>query len=97
MLVAAIVFTMLVITPHALAALAIIEYDIPTVSSQPYYITAGPDGNLWFAEGGTGKLGKITPSGAITEEALSNPGAQPVELITGPDITFGLRNLSLTK
>ncbi len=42
------------------------EYSIPNPASDPIEITAGPDGNLWFAEW-SGKIGRITPSGQITE------------------------------
>jgi streptogramin lyase len=57
-------------------------YKVPTADIQPRYITPGPDGNLWFTEGGevftpnpdpdTGgtfhtNVGRITPRGDITE------------------------------
>ncbi len=48
-------------------------------------ITAGSDGNLWFAESqGSGKIGRISPSGTITEFAtgLSRP---PEGMAAGPD------------
>ena len=37
--------------------------------SHPQGIAAGADGNLWFADQGIGAsaIGKITPSGAITD------------------------------
>jgi streptogramin lyase len=41
------------------------EFPTPTAASTPYAITTGPDGNLWFTEGT--KVGRITPSGTITE------------------------------
>jgi virginiamycin B lyase len=53
----------------------------------PYGITAGPDGNLWFTDegnlsAGSGKIGRITTSGAITEfGSLSNP----TQITPGPD------------
>jgi len=31
-----------------------------TLSSTPTWITAGPDGNLWFVEGETNKIGYIS-------------------------------------
>lgn len=37
---------------------AITEYPLPTYSSSPLAIAAGPDGNLWFTE--YGKIGRIT-------------------------------------
>jgi hypothetical protein len=39
----------------------ITECDLPTANSYPYEITAGPDGNIWFAEAGANKIGRITP------------------------------------
>ena len=44
----------------------ITEYPIPTSNSNPYAITAGPDGNLWFTELYGNKIRKITPGGTIT-------------------------------
>ena len=46
----------------------ITEFPIPTASRNPAQIVTGPDGNLWFTEGvPDGGIGKITPSGIITE------------------------------
>lgn len=50
----------------------------------PHGITAGPDGNLWFAERQGDAIGRITTSGVITEFpviALSHP----TEIVAGPD------------
>ena len=38
--------------------------------SSPAEITRGADGNLWFTDYGTNAIGKITPSGVITEFSL---------------------------
>ncbi|HEV3165438.1 MAG TPA: Ig-like domain-containing protein [Isosphaeraceae bacterium] len=41
------------------------------------HITTGPDGNLWFTDNTTSKIGRITPQGAVTEWALpqyTSPG-----------------------
>lgn len=38
-----------------------------TSDANPKGIVAGPDGNLWFTEKSRpGRIGRITPSGAIT-------------------------------
>jgi streptogramin lyase len=55
-----------------------------TASSQPHGITAGPDGNLWFAEFTAGKIGRITPAGVITEFSIPS-GALPWDIAAGPD------------
>jgi virginiamycin B lyase len=59
-----------VFTPLAAgaAATAITEFPIPTAGSTPQGITAGSDGNLWFAEStGGSRIGQITPGGSINE------------------------------
>jgi streptogramin lyase len=61
----------------------ITEYALPA-KSNPYGITAGPDGNVWFVEHEASKIGKITPSGTITEYSLpANSG--PWEIAAGPE------------
>ncbi len=40
-----------------------------TALGDPTSITVGPDGNLWFVEYQAGRIGKVTPQGAITEVA----------------------------
>jgi streptogramin lyase len=49
---------------------------------------AGPDGNMWFADSGSANadaaIGKITPSGQITEYA-SPVGGKPRWIVVGPD------------
>src|SRR6266511_3602233 len=52
-----------------------------------FAIAPGPDGNLWFTDGGaTDSIGRITPTGAITMfSAGLNPGAEPFGIAPGPD------------
>ena len=37
------------------------SFTVPTKPANLKGITAGPDGNLWFAESGSNKIGRITP------------------------------------
>jgi streptogramin lyase len=60
------------------------EFVLPTADSRPYQITAGPDGNLWFTESNKGTVGKITPSGVITEYHIRKSSG-PYGITTGPD------------
>jgi virginiamycin B lyase len=54
--------------------------------SVPANITAGPDKAMWFTEGGSGKIGRMTTSGQLTNEyALPSSGSQPVDIVKGPD------------
>src|SRR5436190_20165716 len=46
------------------------EFALPNPDSVPDIIKAGPDGNLWFNEGNQHELGRISPSGQITEVTL---------------------------
>jgi streptogramin lyase len=51
-------------------------------------MTKGPEaGTFWFSNYGTGKVGKITTAGAITEYklSLSGPFEGPLGIVTGPD------------
>ncbi len=43
------------------STLAIEEFSVPTTSSFPAFIAAGPDGNLWFTEWAAGKIGRAAP------------------------------------
>ena len=63
-----------------------------TAFSDPSSITLGPDGNLWFDEyASPGRIGKITPQGAITEVATGNStpnfslNPQINGMVAGPD------------
>jgi streptogramin lyase len=59
----------------------------------PLNIIAGPDGALWFTEGGlvtggSGAIGRITTSGSVSEYVLPTPAghdSEAWELVVGPD------------
>src|SRR5438128_2358664 len=68
----------------------ITEFPVPTSSSHPAGITAGPDGNLWFTESNANQIGRITTSGGFTEFPLpttcgSSFGCEPIGITAGPD------------
>jgi virginiamycin B lyase len=65
-------------------AATITEYSIPTAGSYPEGITAGPDGNLWFTESSPSKIGRITPTGTITEFSVTW-SSEPQGITAGPD------------
>ncbi len=80
------------------AAGSVTEFAIPTAVSLVVGITAGPDGNLWFAEsaapgdsvGGLvtsapGAIGRITPTGTITEFPIPTANARVNFIAAGPD------------
>jgi streptogramin lyase len=60
----------------------ITEYALPS-GSGPIGIAAGPDGNLWFSEERTNKVGKITTAGTVTEYSLPAE-SDPYGIAAGP-------------
>ncbi len=69
----------------AFAALAFIQYPVPTPNSTPVGITAGPDGSLWFTELDGNNIGRITINGAIIEYSVPTANSKPIEITFGPD------------
>lgn len=51
----------------------------------PNFITAGPDGALWFTDTSNNAIGKITTSGTISEFSIPSSGSSPNGIIVGPD------------
>lgn len=67
------------------AAPTMTEFPLPSGGRSPAGITAGPDGNVWFAESaGSGGIGRITPTGTITEFTAGLSG-QAESIALGPD------------
>ena len=62
---------------------AITEFPIPSGSSQPSGITV-LDGNLWFTEQATGKIGEMTPTGHFTEFTVPAT-SKPDQITAGSD------------
>ncbi|MGY2897014.1 virginiamycin B lyase family protein [Deinococcus sp. UYEF24] len=48
-------------------------------------ITSNTDGNLWFTEPGANKIGRITPTGVVTEFTVPTPNANPAEIVSDSD------------
>jgi streptogramin lyase len=55
-------------------------------NAHPFAVTAGPNGNVWFVDQQTGKVGEVTPTGQITFPP-NQPASysQPSGITTGPD------------
>jgi virginiamycin B lyase len=71
--------------PQVAVAQTVTEFPITTIDSQPFDITAGPDGALWFVEQAGNKIGRITTAGSITEFSIPTPGSKPSSITAGPD------------
>jgi virginiamycin B lyase len=73
------------IEPRRLLA-SVAEFPVPTPRGEPESVVAGPDGNLWFTELASGKIGAINPTThAISEFPLSNRSALPSGIAAGSD------------
>ena len=48
-------------------------------------ITAGPDGNLWFADSTANSIGKVTTTGVVTEYLTPMGSSGPSGITVGPD------------
>src|SRR5262245_54288010 len=57
-------------------------------------ITAGPDGNVWFADPVAHAVGRITPAGQVTE--FPTPGIEADAITAGPDGNLWFLNNALT-
>jgi virginiamycin B lyase len=63
-----------------------VEYQIVAPGASPSGMTAGADGNVWFVDtNDQNKVGRVTPSGTITEFALPGSVGGPETITTGPD------------
>ncbi len=78
-------------------AVTINEFTISTYDSQPFFITRGPDGNLWFAEEFGDNIGRITTSGVITEFTIPTVGSFSRGITAGPDGNLWFTELAGTK
>jgi streptogramin lyase len=61
------------------------EFPVPNANPGLEVIAAGPDGNLWFAEQFSDKIGRITPAGVVTEFPVSMSSFLPFGIAAGPD------------
>lgn len=74
-------------TSQAHAAIgSVTEYSIPTSGVHPWYLTTGPDNNVWYTGYSTSsKLGRITTSGAFTEYSVPVPNMALMGVVGGSD------------
>jgi streptogramin lyase len=61
------------------------EFAIPTPASSPTSITQAADGNLWFTEFGTDKIGRINATTKVITEFTLPSGSGPLTIISAPD------------
>jgi virginiamycin B lyase len=80
-------FMLLVRAAHPAPIGALKQYQLPTADSAPRYIATGSDGNRWFTESSEflpATIGRITPSGAVTEFGPACPFCILNDIAQGP-------------
>src|SRR5262245_3661455 len=78
----------LILLGAATAAFGQIIQEFPTLppGRAPEGIVLGPDGNMWIAEEGGNRIGKISPSGALLDEfPIATANSSPETIVVGPD------------
>jgi hypothetical protein len=64
---------------------SITRFDLGSPENTPASITAGPDGNLWFAQPSIDQIGRITPAGQITLFPVPTAFSEPTVIAPGPN------------
>jgi virginiamycin B lyase len=68
------------------------------ITGDPTYITAGPDGALWFTERGHDRIGRITVGGTVTEYSTGlSAGAEPYRITAGSDGALWFTEIALNQ
>ena len=60
-------------------------FPTPTAGSNPYEITTGPAGDLWFTENAANRIGVISTGGTIHEYQIPTTASRPNGIVAGPD------------
>jgi len=69
-----------------LPANAITTFSVPTAASNPTGIAQGADGNLWYTENTTNKIGVISPTTGYSQEfTIPTANSGPTGITKGPD------------
>jgi virginiamycin B lyase len=83
--------------PAAPAAQPSITYTfVGTGSSRPFWITPGPDGNLWFTDTDASAIGRITPDGTVNLFPIG-PGKRPYAIVAGADGNLWFTEMAVDK
>ena len=72
-------------SPASAATPAFSVFDLPTSPSRPSGIAVGADGNLWFTESASNNIGRITPTGTLTEFTIPTANADAERIVSGLD------------
>src|SRR5438309_3663358 len=63
------------------------EFPVTAAAADPLAITAGPDGNLWFADGNTtvGRIGRVSLTGTVSTFPVPTAAGLPMDIVAGPN------------
>ena len=61
------------------------DFPVPTATSEPDGIAAGPDGAVWFTEFFASSIGRVTTRGRFSEFPTPTSGSSPIGIAAGPD------------
>ena len=67
------------------------EFRLPA-GARPYGLVSAPDGNVWFADRGTNRIGQVTPAGRVFDFPIASPNAQPTAILA-----LGLGSFAFTE
>ena len=83
----AIAVALLTVAASATAAYGQIIQEFPPLppGRAPEGIVLGPDGNMWIAEEGGDRIGKVSPTGTLLDEYVCSAGSSPETIVVGPD------------
>jgi virginiamycin B lyase len=56
------------------------EVPLPTAAAGPQGVAAGPNGEIWFTESSVGKVGRLTPNGALAEFPTPTLHSEPASI-----------------
>ena len=71
--------------PASASSVTFTEFSVPSSFGGPGPLTAGSDGNIWFAEPNDDAIGRISLGGSVTMFPLPSPYQEPRGIATGPD------------
>jgi len=82
---------------RTIAIRSIRVFRLPEPGAEPFDITAGADGSMWFTEFAADKIGRISRSGTITQFAVPTAGAGPYQITAGAHGTMWFTEYNTTK
>ena len=74
---------------------SVTEYAPP--SAGDVVMASGPDGAIWYTQFQSGKIGRISTAGSITEYTIPTSSSSPVSITSGPDGAIWFTELTANK